>query len=601
MPEFLSPDVVVEEVQGKNGQIPTPSTSTFAIVGYSPRGPEGKPFLHGSFLEFSQRFGSFSSKSMNAYAAAAFFLNGGSRLVFVREMHSDATYATGAFPGTWDVKASGRGEWGNGAEITLSGNPNFYTRATATYSRFDVTVEVINASTGLLEVAEVHEAVELSDEEDPDYILKILEANSENVIFTAVSGGVPAELQPVPHTGLVLGTGNGSQTTFTAVYGAEAPVGEQTVKVKVNGVQVAEDDGDGNLIAVSGGPTISGTVNYETGSLSVTISPAPAAALPLTVDLITKPNASVTVTLATGTDGSAVESSDIVGAGLAANNRGIFALNLMDEQLQIAIPDFAGDQATSSSLIAYCAGRLDCLAIIEPPKGSSSAAAANYKRNVLASTSSYAAMYWPWVKIPDPLNRNRAKVIPPCGHMAGRMAYTDQAENVGKAPAGVIRGQLQWILGLERDLTKTDRDTVYQAQINPIRSDANVGTAIFGNKTLQPVGDFTDVNIRRLFIFLRRSQQAGLLDILFENIGPVTFGLIKARLDAFLETLFLGGVIGSGVPDKNQAFKVVVDESNNPPSIQQQKRIIIDEFIKPNLAAEYIHLRLQRVFDATQV
>jgi phage tail sheath protein FI len=181
------------------------------------------------------------------------------------------------------------------------------------------------------------------------------------------------------------------------------------------------------------------------------------------------------------------------------------------------------------------------------------------------------------------------------------MAYTDQNENVGKAPAGVIRGQLAFISGVERTLSKTEQGIVYQAQINPIRSDANVGTAIFGNKTLQVIGDFTEVNVRRLFIFLEKAQYVGLLDVLFENIGPVTFALIKTRLDSFLENLFLQGVIGSGVPSKDQAFKVVCDETNNPPSVQQQRRIVIDEFIKPNIAAEFIHLRLQRVFDASEV
>ena len=68
MAEFLSPDVFDDEVQGKNGQIAADSTSTFALAGYSPRGPEGKAFIHNSFKEFTDRFGGFSSKSLNCYA-----------------------------------------------------------------------------------------------------------------------------------------------------------------------------------------------------------------------------------------------------------------------------------------------------------------------------------------------------------------------------------------------------------------------------------------------------------------------------------------------------------------------------------------------------
>lgn len=601
MAEFLSPDVYIEEVQGQSGQIPTASTSTFAMAGYSPRGPEGKAYINGSFKEFSDRFGGFSTKSYNAYCAAAFYMNGGNRLAFVRQLHSDATYATGSFPGTWNVRGSGRGVWANNAEITLSGNPSFYDQATATYSRFDVVVELIDSTTGLLNVSETFEAVDLTDTESSDYITKILEANSEDVVFTEIAGGIPAELQPIPFANILIGTGTGSLTNFSGTLTTQAPLAETTVQVKVDGTLVATDDGEGNMIGVSGGPTISGLVDYTTGDLSVTISPAPLAGLAVTVDGLTKPDASVTIALAGGYDGGAVISSDVVGLNLQPLKQGIYALDDFDEQMAIALPDFAGDAATDLSLISYAALRRDAVALIQPPKGSSPQSASNYKRNTLKSVSSYAAMYYPWVRIPDSLNRNRPKTIPPCGHAAGRFAFTDITENVGKAPAGVIRGQLSYIIDLERALSKTERDTVSQAQINSIRSDAQVGTAIWGNRTLQVVGDFTDINVRRLFIFLEKSQYAGLLDIVFENVGPVTFSAVKARLDAYLENLFLGGVIGSGVPDKSQAFKVICDETNNTPATQQAKKIIIDEWIKPNIAAEFIYLRLQKTFDASQI
>jgi phage tail sheath protein FI len=595
--EFLAPDVYVEEVQGQSAQIGAPSTSTFAIVGYSPRGPEGKAFIHGSFKEFVDRFGGFSTKSLNAYTAAAFYQNGGSRLVFVRQLADDATAATGAFPSTWSVQASGRGVWANDSEITISGNPNFYDVETATYSKFDVQVQVIDPSTGVLATVENFEALELVDDEDPDYITKVIEASSEYISVADIGGGIPAELQPVPHAGEALGTGNAVLTTFSQTYSLLDPLAAGAVKIKVDGIQVAEDDGAGNI----SGTGITGSVDYDTGAVSVTFVTPPALSAAITADVITAPDASVTVTLLGGADGSTIVLSDLTAISLKPLKKGIYALDELDEQLQLALPDFAGDTQAIKDLITYAESRKDVLVICEPPKGSTAQAAANFKRNVVKSVSSYAAMYYPWVSVPDPLNRNRPKTVPPCGHVAGRMAYTDQNENVGKAPAGVIRGQLAFISGVERVLTKAEQGVVYQAQVNPIRSDANVGTSIFGNKTLQVVGDFTEVNVRRLFIFLEKAQYVGLLDVLFENIGPVTFALIKTRLDTFLENLFLQGVIGSGVPSKDQAFKVVCDETNNPASVQQQRRIVIDEFIKPNIAAEFIHLRLQRVFDASEV
>lgn len=595
MAEFLAPDVYVEEVQGQSAQIGAPSTSTFAIAGYSPRGPEGKAYINSSFKEFVDRFGGFTSKSLNAYAAAAFYQNGGSRLVFVRQLADDALAATGTF-GNWAVEAAGRGNWANDAEVVITGNPNFYDIDSATYSKFDVQVQIIDPNSGVLATVEEYEAVELDDPEDPDYILKVT-SESEFVKFEETGGGVPAALQSIPHGANALGTGNGILTLFTASFPAYAPFAKGAVFIKVNGTIVAQDDGEGIITAAG----ITGTVDYENGDIAVTFATAPAVAAAITADLYTAPDESVTATLAGGDDGSTVILSDLTGLSLKPLKKGIFALDDLDEQMQLALPDFAGETQAIKDLISYAEGRRDILVICEPPKGSTAQSAANFKRNVVKSVSSYACMYYPWVSVPDPLNRNRPKMIPPSGHVAGRMAFTDQNENVGKAPAGVIRGQLAFLSGIERTLSKAEQGIVYQAQINPIRSDANVGTAIFGNKTMQVIGDFTEVNVRRLFIFLEKAQYVGLLDVLFENVGPVTFSIIKTRLDSFLENLFLQGIIGSGVPAKEQAFKVVCDETNNPASVQAQRRIVVDEFIKPNIAAEFIHLRLQRVFDASEV
>lgn len=601
MAQFLTPDVIIQEVQGQSGQIPIPSTSTFAMAGYSPRGPEGKAFVHGSLQEFFNRFGGFTTKSFIPYNAAAFYLNGGTQLVFVRQLHSDATYASGDFTGTWDVKASGRGVWANGAEIIISGNPSHYNQSTATYSAFDLTVELIDPTTGLLTVSETFEALNLTDPTDPAYIVSVVTAESEDVIFTADVGGIPPALQPISVSNVAVGTGNGSTTSFNASLAAYVPIAVTTVKIRENGNLVAVDDGFGNIVGNGVSGTITGTIDYTGGALHVVFSPAPANAVAITADVITAPASSVNVVLAGGTDGSTVTAADVVGANLAQTGAGIYALDAFPIQMSLALPDFIGDPGTDQTLIGYGSARKDIVVILQPPQGSSASAAVNYKRNTLASASSYAAMYWPWAKVPDPLNNNRPKLVPLMGHVAGRYAFTDQTENVGKAPAGVTRGQLSFISSLEKQVTKNDIGLVYQAQINAIRSDADVGTAIWGNKTLQVVGDFTDVNVRRTFIFLEKAQQSGLVDILFENIGPVTFSLIKARLDAFLENQFLLGVIGSGVPDKSQAFKVICDLTNNPPSLQQQKIIQVDEFIKPNIAAEFILLRIQKTFDATQI
>lgn len=603
-PDFLSADVVSSELQGNSAQIPNASTSSFALAGFSTRGPEGVATIVTSFQQFAATFGTFSRKSLNAYSAAAFFQNGGNELVFVRALHTDAAYAHGTFPApTWYVQASGRGVWANGAVVTISGSQNFFSTVSGTYSAFDVSIALIDANSGLLTVSETYEALDLLDNTSPSYIVSTINNESQDVTFQAVSGGgIPPALLPTTHSNVLFATGVSGQNSYSgSVSGTGIPILPGSMTFAVSGVTVGLDDSNGNIIT-SGVDSVSGTVNYTTGQILFFVSPAPNMGDSLTTSYIQLGASSVSITLAGGVDGSTVVPSDVVGLSLLPLKQGIYAFDDFHDQFSMALPDFAGDPTTIQAMIGYAAGREDVLVITEPPKNSSPQQAANFKRNTLLSVTSYAAMYYPWVKVPDPLNNNRPLVIPPSGHVAGRYAFTDSTTNVGKAPAGVTRGALPgFISGLERSLSKTERDIVYQAQVNPIRSDSEVGIAIWGNKTLQIVGDFTDVNIRRLFIFLRKTQELGLLDIVFEDVGPTTFGIIKTRLDTFLEGLFLTNVIGSGVLSKDQAFKVVCDNSNNPPAIQQKKIIIVDEFIKPNLAAEVIWLRLQRVFDASQI
>lgn len=601
MPQFLSPDVITQEVQGKSAAVPPAGTSAYALAGFSPRGPEDKALVATSFAEFVRLFGGFSKKSFNCYSVAAYFNNGGNKVWFVRKLHSDAAFASGNFDVAYNVQASGRGVWANAMEVTIAGEPAFFDPATAEYSKFSLQTAPVDDNTGLPTVSESYDFLNLTDSEDPNYILNVLDGVSNDIAMSAVSGGIPAALKPVAFSNQSIGTGDGSTLTFAGSVSGFVPLAPGLLTVSVSGTPVATDDGSGNFVAVSGGPSVSGTVSYETGALTIYISPAPILSAPITVSGKKMPASSVTIALAGGSDGGNVVANDVVSTILQSTKQGLYALDDVDEQLTLSLPDFSGDVATDQILITYAEARKDILVVITPPKGYTPQAAVNYRRLSLKSQSSYAAMYYPWIKVADPLNNNRPLLIPIHGHVAGRIAFTDINENVGKAPAGIRRGQLRYMIGVERILSKTERDLLYPAQINMVRSDAAVGVALWGNKTLQIVGDFTDVNIRRTFINLEKEQYNALLDINFEDIGPSTFGLITTRLSLYLEGKYLQNIIGSGVPTKDQAFKIVCDETNNPESTQIAKIIIIDEYIKPNVAAEYIWLRLQRVFDASQV
>ena len=85
--------------------------------------------------------------------------------------------------------------------------------------------------------------------------------------------------------------------------------------------------------------------------------------------------------------------------------------------------------------------------------------------------TSYAALYYPWVKITDSVNKKDV-FIPPSGLVAAQYAYNDQVSDVFYAPAGRTRGTLNTALATEKLLSQGDRDLLYQNQINPIHTEA---------------------------------------------------------------------------------------------------------------------------------
>ena len=217
-----------------------------------------------------------------------------------------------------------------------------------------------------------------------------------------------------------------------------------------------------------------------------------------------------------------------------------------------------------------------------------------YKRNTLGSISDFAAIYWPRIKVADELKNKVTKVISPIGHIAGCWARTDIEQSVGKAPAGVADGQLQGIISLEySNLTQGDRDILYPASVNALREDIYVGRCIWGAKTLAITGDFTRINARRLFVFLEKSTFGSTQDLVFENLGPQLYTKVKLRMEGFLYTLFVDGVLAGSTPE--QAYRVICDSSNNPPAVVAASQLIVDVYVQNFSSAEFVRFRFTRI------
>ena len=199
-----------------------------------------------------------------------------------------------------------------------------------------------------------------------------------------------------------------------------------------------------------------------------------------------------------------------------------------------------------------------------------------------AIDSSYAATYWPWLQTIDP-DLGGQVWVPASTMMLGVYAFNDKAGEPWFAPAGLSRGGLSTVIRAERNLTNGNRNTLYEANINPIATFPNTGVVVFGQKTLQKKASALDrVNVRRLLIALKNYISQIADNLVFEQNTIATRNNFLGQVNPYLES----------VQQRNglYAFKVVMDESNNTPDVIDRNQLVGQIYLQPTKTAEFIYL-----------
>ena len=202
-------------------------------------------------------------------------------------------------------------------------------------------------------------------------------------------------------------------------------------------------------------------------------------------------------------------------------------------------------------------------------------------RNALPSTS-YAALDTGSKYQYDRYN-DKYRYVPLNGDIAGLAARTDYAQDPWYSPAGASRGQIKNVVKLAFSPNKTERDTLYQAGVNPVVTFPGQGTQLFGDKTLlNAPSAFDRINVRRLFIVLEKAIAIAAKAQLFEFNDAFTRQQFKNAVEPFLRD-----VQGRrGVTD----FRVVCDTTNNTAEVIDRNEFAADIFIKPNRSINFINL-----------
>jgi hypothetical protein len=196
--------------------------------------------------------------------------------------------------------------------------------------------------------------------------------------------------------------------------------------------------------------------------------------------------------------------------------------------------------------------------------------------------TSYAASYFPWVRIIDP-GTGKQVWVPASTVIPGVYAFNDRVSAPWFAPAGINRGGLNTVLQAELKLTQGNRDTLYANNVNPIATLPKQGVVVFGQKTLQKEQSALDrVNVRRLLIELKNYIRQISDTIVFEQNTIQTRTSFVSRVNPYLE----------GIQQKQglYAFKIVMDDTNNGPAVIDQNQLVGQIYIQPTRTAEFISL-----------
>ena len=551
---ILSPGVFQNESDQSLVQRGIVGSST-AIVGPTVLGQPYIPTYVTSYSEYIAKFGeTFKSGSyyyeyLTSLAAKDFFQNGGQTLLVTRIISGSANYSTYVSSSVGDFAAAANSfeletlAWGNQMNSAGSEVSGALANGTATNVRW----EIINVQTG-----------------SGTFSLGIRAGNDNNAQKNYLETWPNLSLDPMlpNYISRVVGDlkpvydATNNVINYTGSYANAS----QFVRVKsVTGIQPDSFDNNGAYKATlySGSLPALGSGSFGGGVAATGAS-----------QLM---NEAITATNIQGFGGA-----DYVEAFQLLNNKDDFQFNvLLAPGLTL---DTTGNAV--STMISTCEDRGDAIAIVDTKLYGAVVASATTAAS--GQSSNYAATYYPWIQL---FSTGLGKVVwcPPSTVIGGVLAFNDQVGAEWFAPAGLNRGGVPAVLRAERKLSQADRDTLYNANVNPLATFPGEGVVVFGQKTLQKKQTALDrVNVRRLLIALKNYIGQVGNNLVFEQNTNVTRNRFLSQVNPYLESV----VQRQGL----YAYKVVMDDSNNTPDVIDRNQLVGQIYIQPTKTAEFIIL-----------
>jgi uncharacterized protein len=252
--------------------------------------------------------------------------------------------------------------------------------------------------------------------------------------------------------------------------------------------------------------------------------------------------------------------------------------------------DIAAIKQVQQYTLAHCAEQGDRLAILDAlPRNTLAGTAAESvlkQRDALTIGQTEpvnGALYFPWIQTLTSGDR----FVPPCGHVGGIFARSDARVGVFKAPANE---EIAGVLDLDTNVDNGLQDELNPQGVNCLRAFPRRGIRVWGARTLSRDPNWRYINVRRLFLTLRRWIDQNMGWATFEPNEPRLWVRIQRELTTYLNRLLQDGALKGATP--SEAFYVKCDAETNPNDLREVGEVVTEIGLAPLTPAEFIVVRI---------
>jgi uncharacterized protein len=330
---------------------------------------------------------------------------------------------------------------------------------------------------------------------------------------------------------------------------------------------------------------VESVINDRSAYITVTVT-GPATPANTTVGGVAFTNGADGTVLSPGTPDFYTALTSVFGIGSITDRIDIFNL--------VCVPGET-NPTTIPTLQAQCRSRRAFL-LVDSPKDETVANMPAALANLTQSDAPNSAIFYPWVRAPDPLQQGALANFPPCGFVAGVFARTDSTRGVWKAPAG-SDATINGATGLSITMSDAENGQLNPMGINCLRTLPVYGNVVWGSRTLYGQNDrgseWKYIPVRRMALFLEESLYRGTQWVVFEPNDEPLWAQIRLNIGAFLQGLFRQGAFQGRTP--RQAYFVKCDSETTTQSDINLGVVNILVGFAPLKPAEFVVIKIQQI------